>query len=124
MTDDNERREQGLALVQRLFAGVDTGGPGSMPAALGDYTMRHLFGDVWQQDGLTLEQRSLTTCTILIALNRESEQRLHFQAARNLGIERATLEAVITHTAYYAGWPCAVSASRVLNEVWPQSVTD
>jgi len=55
-----------------------------------------------------------------VALNRRDEQKLHFVAARNLGIDRAELEAVITHAAFYAGWPCAVSASHVLNEVWPR----
>lgn len=59
------------------------------------------------------------TSAMLIALNREAEQRLHFVAARNLGIGRKQLEALITHEAYSAGWPCAVGSARVLNEVWP-----
>ncbi len=90
-----------------------------MPKALADYTMEHLFGDVWQQDDLSLQERSLITCTILVALNRENEQHVHFVGARNLGIPRAKIEAMITHAAHYAGWPCAATASGVLNEVWP-----
>jgi 4-carboxymuconolactone decarboxylase len=82
------------------------------------HTMTHLFGDVWQGGDLTLEERSLITCTVLVALGRENEQRLHFRGARNLGIERQKLEAVMTHVAHYAGWPVAVSALRVLAEVW------
>ena len=46
--------------------------------------------------------------------------RLHFRGARNLGIERSKIEAMITHVAHYAGWPVAVSALRVLGEVWDE----
>ena len=115
---DNTKRERGTALVQRLFEGAKGGG-GRMPAALADYTSEHLFGDVWQQEDLTLEERSLITCTILVALYRENEQHVHFVGAKNLGIPRAKIEAMITHAAHYAGWPCAATASKVLNEVWP-----
>ena len=118
MSDQN-KRDKGTALARRLFEGVDTGGV-KMPPTLTRYTMEHVFGDVWQQDDLALEERSLVTCTMLIALNREAEQRLHFVGAKNLGIPRSKLEAVITHAAHYAGWPSAVGASRVLNEVWPE----
>ncbi len=77
-----------------------------------------LFGDVWNRPGLEITERSLITCTVLVALGREPEQRLHFRGARNLGIPREKLEEVITHVAHYAGWPVAVSAFRVLGEVW------
>ena len=117
--NDDERRGKGVDLAKRLFAGVDTRGV-KLPAALSDYTMRHVFGDVRQQDDLTLEQRSLVTCTLLVALNREDEQRLHFIGAKNLGIPRETIAGMITHAAHYAGWPSAVGASRVLDEVWPE----
>lgn len=116
---DDERREKGLALVQTLFKGAEVNGQ-SMSASLGDFTLRHLFGDVWQQNDMALQQRSLITCTILVALNRTEEQRVHFLGAKNVGVDRKVLEGMITHSAYYAGWPCAVSAGRILNEVWPE----
>ncbi|MEC8132246.1 MAG: carboxymuconolactone decarboxylase family protein, partial [Pseudomonadota bacterium] len=53
-------------------------------------------------------------------LNREHELVLHFRGARNLGIERETLEEVILHVAHYAGWPVAVTASSVLDAVWKE----
>ena len=117
MSDD--RRAKATALLEKLFDGVETGGV-RMPQQLSQYTIDHVFGDLWQNTDLTLEQRSLVTCTILVALNREHEQVLHFQGAKNLGIPRSTIEAMITHAAHYAGWPNAVTASRVLNEVWPE----
>jgi 4-carboxymuconolactone decarboxylase len=115
---DEEKLEQGVALAQRLFEGV--GGGTRLPKRFRDYTMSHLFGDVWQGDELELEERELVTSTILVALNRTAEQRLHFTAAKNLGIPRTKIEGMIAHAAHYAGWPCAVSAFGVLNEVWPE----
>lgn len=119
MSEADEKRQKGIELVQRLFAGVDTRAV-PMSDALRRYTMEHVFGDVWQGDDLALQERSLVTCAALVALNREAEQRLHFTGARNLGVPREKLEALIAHLAHYAGWPCAVGASRVLAEVWPE----
>jgi len=109
-------REQGRELAGRLFKGLPPGRP--VQPDLMAQTIDHLFGEIWQDTRLSVEQRSLITCTVLVATGREAEQHLHFRGARNLGIERATLEAMITHVAHYAGWPVAVSASRVLAEVW------
>ncbi len=110
------RIEAGRALAARLFAGAPRARP--LPKEMLRHTMGHLFGDVWQGDELALEQRSLITCTTLVALGREAELKLHLRGARNLGIERATLEAMMIHVAHYAGWPTAASGLRTLDEVW------
>jgi 4-carboxymuconolactone decarboxylase len=112
--------EKGQALVAKLFAGAAGGPRVPMPADFQRYSMEHLFGDVWQGKELSLQERSLITCTVLVALNREHEERAHFRGARNLGIPRAKLEAMITHVAHYAGWPVAATAMRVLDETWTQ----
>ncbi len=123
MADDQqpnaEKMERGIGLAMQLFAGLEGPRP-AMPSELERHTFEHLFGDVWQGPELELQERSLITCTVLVALARESEQELHFRAARNLGIERSKLEAMITHVAHYAGWPVAVSAARVLDAVWAE----
>ncbi len=118
MTEQEDKFNRGVALASKLFEGAPAGGV-KMSDAFRGYTMAHLFGDVWQGDELELQERSLVTCVALIALNREHEQRLHFTGAKNLGIPREKLEASITHVAHYAGWPNAVTAFRVLDEVWP-----
>ena len=59
----------------------------------------------------------MITVATLVATGRESELQIHLNGALNLGIERAKLEAILTHLAHYAGWPVAVSAFRVLDEV-------
>ncbi len=114
----NERAEKGRRVLERLCG--DAHAIDTMPARFRNYTIEHLFGDVWQGEGLAFEERSLVTCTILTALAREPEQRFHFAGAKRLGIPREKILEMITHAAHYAGWPNAVGALRSLNEVWPE----
>lgn len=114
----NDKREKGRALLEQLCGDADA--INGFPEKFLDYTLEHLFGDVWQGDALAIQERSLVTCTILTALAREPEQRFHFAAARRLGIPREKILEMITHAAHYAGWPNAVGALRSLNEVWPE----
>ncbi len=114
----DERFDTGRRLAARLFAGAPRARP--LPPEMMRHTMGHLFGDVWQGDELSLEQRSLMTCTVLVALNREAELRLHLRGARNLGIERDVLEAMMIHVAHYAGWPVGASGLRTLGDVWDE----
>ena len=93
--------ERGIAIVRRLFGAAAGGTP--LPADFGRMTVEHVFGNVWSRPGLALEERSLATCAVLVALARENEQRLHFRGARNLGIPRAKLEELITHVAHLCG---------------------
>ena len=112
---DQERFETGKELAARLFAGAPRSRP--LPREMVRHTMGHLFGDVWQDDRLPIEQRSLVTCAILAAAGREAELALHLRGAHNLKIERETLEALFIHVAHYAGWPAGVSALRLLDEI-------
>jgi len=118
MANEDTRFDKGLATIRRLFG--QTTGSNPLPETFARHTVEHLFGDVWQGEELSIEERSMTTCIVLVALNRENEQRLHFRGARNLGISKDRLEGMITHVAHYAGWPVAVSALGVLNDVWAE----
>ncbi|MGH9539231.1 MAG: carboxymuconolactone decarboxylase family protein [Terriglobales bacterium] len=77
-----------------------------------------LFGDVWERPGLSKRDRSLVTVAALIALNRPEQLRHHLQRARENGVTRDELVEVITHMAFYSGWPNAVSAIGVAREVF------
>lgn len=114
---DAEKGEKGRRLIGELFSG-GTGPDVPWPVDFSRYSQEHLFGDVWQGTELTIPERSIITCSVLVSLGRDDEQRTHFRGARNAGIPREKLEAMITHVAHYAGWPVASSALRTLHEVW------
>mgnify|MGYP001156505271 CR=1 FL=1 len=77
-----------------------------------------LFGDVWEQPELSKRDRSLATVAVLIALYRTEELKGHMARAVTNGVTKEELFGLITHMAFYAGWPCAVNAGRVALEVF------
>ncbi len=76
-----------------------------------------LFGDVWEQPELSKRDRSLVTCSVLAALYRTPELKGHLRRALDNGVKKEELFGMITHIAFYSGWPTAVNAGRVLQEV-------
>ena len=82
-----------------------------------DLTDNVLFGDVWERKGLSKRDRSLITCATLVALNRTEQQVGHFQRALNNGVTKEELLELITHLAFYGGWPVAMSAANVAKKV-------
>jgi 4-carboxymuconolactone decarboxylase len=77
-----------------------------------------LFGDVWEHPDLSKRDRSLVTVAVLAALYRTDEMRGHMQRALDNGVTETELKGLITHVAFYAGWPCAVNAGRVAIDVF------
>ena len=77
-----------------------------------------LFGDVWEQPELSKRDRSLITVAVLTALYRTDELRGHMQRALDNGVTQDELRGLITHLAFYAGWPTAVNAGRIAAEVF------
>jgi len=77
-----------------------------------------LFGDVWARPGLSPRDRSLVTVSALIAMNRPDQLRSHLIRARENGVTEQELIEAITHLAFYAGWPSAVTALTVAKEVF------
>jgi 4-carboxymuconolactone decarboxylase len=79
-----------------------------------------LFGDVWEQPDLSKRDRSLITVAVLTALYRTPELRGHMRRALDNGVTKEELGGLITHLAFYAGWPTAVNAGRVAVEVFEE----
>jgi 4-carboxymuconolactone decarboxylase len=77
-----------------------------------------LFGDVWEHKDLSKRDRSLATVAILAALYRTDEMRGHMKRALENGVTETELKGLITHVAFYAGWPCAVNAGRIAIDVF------
>ena len=91
---------------------------GDFAPKLAELTDNVLFGDVWERPGLSKRDRSLVTISALIALNRPDQLRSHLNRARDNGVTREEVVEVITHLAFYAGWPNAVTALDVAKEVF------
>ena len=90
---------------------------GDVTPKLADLTDQVLFGDVWERPGLSKRDRSLVTVTALAALYRTDQLGFHLQNALNNGVTREELAEVITHLAFYAGWPNAMSAAGLLKNI-------
>lgn len=92
--------------------------PYELVPQLGKLRDEVLFGDVWEQPELSKRDRSLITVAVLTALYRTEELRGHMKRALDNGVTRDELRGLITHLAFYAGWPTAVNAGRVGLEVF------
>ena len=77
-----------------------------------------LFGDVWEQTDLSKRDRSLITVAVLTAMYRTDELKGHMKRALDNGVTKEEIGGLITHLAFYAGWPTAVNAGRVALEVF------
>jgi 4-carboxymuconolactone decarboxylase len=77
-----------------------------------------VYGDVWERAELSKRDRSLVTVAALIALGRSDQLQGHLQRALGHGVTRQEVGEVITHLAFYAGWPAAMTAGRVALKVF------
>jgi 4-carboxymuconolactone decarboxylase len=89
--------------------------------ALGEYTDDVLFGDVWKRPGLSPRDRSLITVAALVAGYRTNELPFHLKRALENGVSKDELIEVITHLAFYSGWPTASSAVSIARRVFQEN---
>jgi len=83
---------------------------GQFAPKLVDLTDDVLFGDVWERPQLSKRDRSLITCAALIATGKTEQMDFHFPNAIRNGVTEEEIVEMITHLAFYAGWPSAISA--------------
>jgi 4-carboxymuconolactone decarboxylase len=91
---------------------------GDVAPKLVELTDEVLFGDVWERPGLSKRDRSLITVAALVALYRTRELPSHLGRALENGVSQDELVELITHLAFYAGWPTAISAVMAAKEVF------
>lgn len=101
--------EQQLSTVQRLI--------GDLAPKLADLTDDVLFGDVWERPGLSKRDRSLVTVAALVALYRTEQLPGHLGRALDNGLTEGELVEAVTHLAFYAGWPSAITGITALQDV-------
>lgn len=85
-----------------------------------------LFGQVWsREDKLSLRDRSLVTVVALMSQGLvDSSFQYHLETARKNGITREEIAEILTHAAFYAGWPKAWAAFRMAKEVWAEEQSE
>lgn len=76
-----------------------------------------LFGAIWDRPGLSARDRSLVTVTTLAALYRSAQLDYHLGVALDNGLSVEELSEAITHLAFYAGWPNAMTAITKLKKI-------
>ncbi|WP_020075722.1 carboxymuconolactone decarboxylase family protein [Cryocola sp. 340MFSha3.1] len=91
---------------------------GDFAPGLVHYTDRVLFDEVWERPELSKRDRSLVTVAALLAGGNAEQLRFHLDFARDNGVTEQELIEAITHLAFYAGWPKAMSAMAMAKEVF------
>ena len=114
MSDDS--RTAGLEILEQLFGGEPAANEISAPMMA--LSTSHLFGEVWARPGLSLRDRELITVSVIAALGRERQLRLHLRGALNAGLTRDELVETFMHLAYYAGYPAGFTALAIAKEVF------
>jgi 4-carboxymuconolactone decarboxylase len=94
---------------------------GDIAPHLAEITDKVLFGDVWANDTLSPRDRSLVTITSLISLYWTNELPFHMKRALENGVTKDEIIAAITHLAFYAGWPPAMTAVQIACKVFDEA---
>ena len=91
---------------------------GDIAPKLAELTDDVLFGDIWARDQLSPRDRSLITCAALLTNGSTDQLRSHLAIGLQNGLTHSELTEAITHLAFYAGWPRAMSAITVARDVF------
>lgn len=78
-----------------------------------------LFGEVWSGDALSLKTRSIVTVVALTAQGMtDSSLKYHLETAKKNGVTKSEIAEILTHAAFYTGWPKAWAAFYMAKEIW------
>ena len=123
MTKQSERRTNGIDLLRSLGGGrydPDKAAQTmvSRHGALGSFAVDHVLGNLWSRPQLSRRDRSLIVVAFLATLGARDELHSHVRGALNHGLTRLEVEEIILQVAGYAGFPMAMQASRIVDEVF------
>jgi 4-carboxymuconolactone decarboxylase len=122
--DERERHATGMK-VRRAVLGdehVDKAEASKSPFSepFQDLITRYAWGEIWSRPGLSRHTRSLLTLSMMIALNRSDEFRMHVRAALNNKVTREEIQEVLLQSAIYCGVPAANAAFHLAQEVFAE----
>jgi 4-carboxymuconolactone decarboxylase len=79
-----------------------------------------VYPDIWERPGLSKRDRSLITVAALVALYRPDQLKGHTARALANGVTKEEIGELITHLAFYAGWPSAMSAAKIAKQIFEE----
>jgi 4-carboxymuconolactone decarboxylase len=94
---------------------------GDIAPKLAELTDDVIYGDIWERPGLSKRDRSLITVATLVALYRTGQLPGHISRALENGVTKDELIELITHLAFYAGWPNSMTAIMIAKEVFDKT---
>ena len=86
-------------------------------APLQELVTKHAWGNTWQRDGLDLKTRSIVTVSMLVAMGKTHELKIHVRGALNNGVTPEELQEIFMHASVYCGFPTSLDAFRIGSEV-------
>jgi 4-carboxymuconolactone decarboxylase len=120
--DEQERHANGMAVRRAVLGDAHVDRAQAKRSALTtefqDLITRYAWGEIWTRPGLPRHTRSLMTISMMVALNREEELKLHLRAASNNGVTRDEIKEALMQAAIYCGVPAANSAFAMAQEVF------
>ncbi len=126
--DEQERHANGMTVRRAVLgdAHVDRaqGKRTELTTEFQDLITRYAWGEIWTRPGLPRHTRSLLTISMMVALNREEELKLHLRAAANNGVTRDEIKEALLQAAIYCGVPAANSAFQMAQDVFDQMDLD
>ncbi len=122
--DERERFESGMRVRRSVLGDEHVNRAETSKTALDadfqDLITRYAWGEIWTRAGLPLHTRSLIAISLMVALNRTEELRIHMRAAANTGVTIEEIGEVLLQCAVYCGVPAANSAFVIAKEVFSE----
>lgn len=82
-----------------------------------------LFGEVWNEEAITIKTKCIITVVSLMASGiNDSSLKYHLENAKNNGVTKAEIAAIITHVTMYVGWPKGWAVFRLAKEIWTEEI--
>jgi 4-carboxymuconolactone decarboxylase len=119
-----DRFDKGMALRKQVLGAEYV--EKSMAAAddfsrpMQELSTEYCWGYVWSRPGLELRERSLINLSMISALNRPHELKLHVKAALNNGLTRDQIREVLLQVAVYCGVPAGIDSTRIAREAFAE----
>jgi len=122
--DDRERHSAGMKVRREVLGATHVAKAESAKTPFTepfqDLITRYAWGEIWSRPGLSRQTRSLITLSMMIALNRNDELRMHLRAALNNKVSREEIQEVLLQSAIYCGVPAANTAFHLAQEVFAE----